>query len=529
MTLTLRIDEALAKTFSLLRELKYQAGSQVLAHGLSSKFPLIRSASLQSLLDRGTENDYAVILRSIDFSSTEELSKIKPHTGRMAEAIDNGLASSDPETRQRALWTIAKMEVSTHFRFLVDAICDPNDPQQLVAIELITLLVKALRPKSHSRDTEVESIRLSLLTELTRGLESYPQHRIQAMFEWWCALAHQDDEILATVIREAESDESYQRLIHHLERSKTKECVELLARSLWGRSGSSRLIALAAKRHDTVFVETLASMCRSLGFTKELTRNLTSSNNQFQFLDDETFYDERISVAAKISLVGLMSLRSTPIDVVLPRMVWLMQRIDLEQESEVAELLKQQRPMNSDIAVIALSDALDSPDIESSVPPPWKQSMRNALESLLEIYSNAGDCLRRGIELFFRDFKCEKLLEKIHDWPVAHLAAYARLSRISDVGFLATLMSELDSQSPQRRQRGVRAVHLYGMDPGVEVLVINKLDDPVDEVRIEAIHAMADASDREQAISLLSPLEIDSNPEINQAAERSLMKLRGER
>jgi HEAT repeat protein len=155
--------------------------------------------------------------------------------------------------------------------------------------------------------------------------------------------------------------------------------------------------------------------------------------------------------------------------------------------------------------------------------------MRNALESLLEIYSNAGDCLRRGIELFFRDFKCEKLLEKIHDWPVAHLAAYARLSRISDVGFLATLMSELDSQSPQRRQRGVRAVHLYGMDPGVEVLVINKLDDPVDEVRIEAIHAMADASDREQAISLLSPLEIDSNPEINQAAERSLMKLRGER
>jgi hypothetical protein len=528
MNLTLRIDTALAKTFSVLREIRYQASSQVLAHGLKSSIPIIRSASLQSLLERGTAYDYSAILQCIDRSTPTEIDKIRQHASRMTEVIDQGLASSDPETRQRALWTIAKMGVETHFHFLIDVACNPDDPQQMVAIELTSFLAKTLGNRSQENDESQEDARLTLLAELSRGLESYPQHRVQAMFDWWAATAREDDEILLSAIRDSSTDESSQRLVHYLERSKTKDCQELVARFLWSRTGCTELIAIAARRSDHGFVESLGLLCRSLKVSKDLTRNLNLPNITLACLREEVFRDERITLAAKVSLVQLSTIQGEKIEVVLPRINWLIENADPSLDGDIALLLDQQKPINTDIAVIALSDALDSPDIESSVPPPWKQEMRLALEGLIHASGVSGPRLQKAIAHFLREFRCEKLLEKLLDWPVAHLTAYARLSRIADSKFLEILMIELGVQSPVRRQRGIRAAHLYGMDRCIEAMIINKLEDPVDEVRIEAIHALADAVDRENAIAILSPLEVDSNPEVNQAAGKSLMKLRGE-
>lgn len=489
---------------------------------------MIRSASLQSLLDRGTDYDYAAILQCIDRSSTVELDRIRPHASRMREVIDQGLASSDPEIRQRALWTIAKMEVESHFRVLIDVVCDPDDPQQMVAIELTSMLVKAITHRLQEVNVSQDTPRLALMAEFTRGLESYPTHRVQTMFDWWVATAQQDDEIVLNIIREANDDESYQRIVHHLERSKTKECLELVATFLWSRNGGQHLALVAASRNDAVFVEVLGSLCRRFGLTKELAANLNLPGISFRFLNKDTFEDQRISVQAKISLVELMTLRALSTEEIMPRIHWLLQNMDSCIEEELALLIDHQKPLNADIAVIALSDALDSPDIESSVPPPWKQSMRESLEGFISAYDRVGSRLQVAIANFFRDFKCEKLLEKLMEWPVAHLTAYARLSRIADSRYLDILAIEMDATSPVRRQRGIRAAHIYGMDRGVEAIIVNKLDDPVDEVRIEAINALADAINREQAIIQLSPLEVDSNPDVHQAAERSLMKLRGE-
>lgn len=528
MNFSLRIDTAFAKTFSVLRDIRYQASSQVLAHGLRSSIPLIRSASLQSLLDRGTEVDYVAILQCIDRSSSAELERIRPHASRMCEVIDQGLASSDPETRQRALWTIAKMEVKTHFHVLIDVVCNSDDPLQLVGIELTSYLVKAMSGRRHTYDSDKDSARLALMAELSRGLDNFPQHRIQSLFDWWVAVAHQDDDIVFTMIRDGAASDVSQRVLQYLERSKSRECLELVALFLWNSNANPHLVSVAAERKDPAFVEQLHLLCRRLGLTKEITRNITLSGVKFKFLNEETFLDPHISPAAKISLLELMTLQSISSGEIAPRIGWLLRNIDTSLEDNLAALIEHQRPMNVDIAVIALSDTLDGPDIESSVPAPWKQSMRDALEGFIKAHDRFGNRLRTAISYFFRDFKCEKLLEKLLEWPVGHLAAYARLSRLADSRYLDTLILELGSASPLRRQRGIRAAKLYGMDRTVEAIIVQKLEDPVDEVRIEAILALADANDREQAIILLSPLEVDSNPDVHKAAERSLIKLRGD-
>jgi hypothetical protein len=522
-------NRSLAATFAVLRQPKFQAGIQVLERGFMGSNAMIRFASLHALLERGTALDYAAILRCIDRSGPAELDAIRPHVHRMTEAIDQGLRSKEPETRQRALWAIAKLEIESHFRFLIDTVCDPSDPQQMVAMELTSHLARSLGYHVRNGDLSREQHRIELLVQLIRGLDSYTQHRVQAMLDWWGLAAHWEDRIVVDVLKDASKSESSHRIAQYLERSKAKECVELVAGFLWSQNSEGPLASLASRRNDPAFIEMIAVFYRTHGPTKELKRTFNVEDAEWSFLSHETFEDERISKSAKVCLVELMTLKSAPTEDVLPRIAWLLERVEPSLEASIKELIEHQRPMNTDLAVLALSDALDAPDIESSEPPPWKQTLRSALETIIEVFPRLSARIQAALSNFFRDFKCHTLLEKLLDWPGGHLAAYAKLTRIAHPDFIDELMSELNAQAPQRRQRGVQATRLFGLDQALEDLVIGKLDDPVDDVRVEAIHALADACDRQNAIALVQPLILDANPAVQQAAEVALQHLRGSR
>lgn len=519
----------LAATFSVLRQPKFQASIQVLERGFMSRTPSIRSASLHTLLERGSASDYAAVLRCIDRSGTEELAAIRQHIVGMTEAIDQGLISREPETRQRALWAIAKLEIDSHFRFLIDAVCDPEDPQQLVAMELTSQLARSLGHRARLGDASKDAQRHELLRQLIRGLDNYTKHRVQGMLDWWGLAAHWDDRIVVDVLRDVANSESSQRIAQHLERSKGKECIELVAGFLWSQNPDPPLAMFASRRNDPAFVEMIGTFFKALGATKELKRTFASENVEWSFLSQETFDDERVSRSAKVCLVELMTLQAAPTEDILPRISGLLEEADATLEPELKTLIEHQRPMNTDLAVLALSDALDAPDIESSEPPPWKQSMRAALEGIIGVFPRLGTPLQIALSNYFRDFKCETLFEKLLDWPGGHLSAYAKLTRIAHPDFIDDLMAELNAQAPQRRQRGVQAARMFGLDQALEDLVIGKLDDPADEVRIEAIHALGEAQDRQNAMGLVRPLVMDSNPAIQQAAEVTLQHLRGER
>jgi hypothetical protein len=346
------------------------------------------------------------------------------------------------------------------------------------------------------------------------------------MLDWWAAAAHWNDPLVAKLFLDQSTDEAASRLIENLERSKNKETLELVAGLLWSRNASDSMLQCVAKRKDPLFVETLSTLFRSLGVTRELKRNL-GQTIEWKFLSRETFDDSRISLSAKCCLVEMLTLIAAPSEDILARIGWLVEQSDPSIDLQVTELIEHQRPINTDLAVIALSDALDAPDIESSVPPPWKQSLRHALEVLIATHPTRSVRLQAAISNLFREFKCETLLEKLLDWPNGHLVAYGRLTRIAQPDFIDQLMVELNSQTPQRRQRGVQASRMFGLDQAIWELVANKLEDPVDEVRIEAIHALAESQDRQNAIALITPLIAESNPAIQQAASLTLQNLGG--
>jgi hypothetical protein len=71
------------------------------------------------------------------------------------------------------------------------------------------------------------------------------------------------------------------------------------------------------------------------------------------------------------------------------------------------------------------------------------------------------------------------------------------------------------------------AARAFGLDQALWELVACRIDDPVEEVRIEAIRAMSDSRNHQNAIDLLNPLMSEQSPTVAQAIHETLQNLRG--
>lgn len=523
---TSRLPVSMETTLSILRQLRYQASIDVLAHGLKSKVSTIRTACLQGLLERGGPREQELVLQHVSDCNVTDLVVVRDHVPELLDAVDQGLISRQPEKRQNSLIAIGKFEIESRFSYLVEAVCDTKDPQQIVAMELLSRLARSLGDDARCGDSVNRSKRTQLLMDLMRAIESYPAHRIGLVFDWWAAAAHWEDPFVIEVLSSTEQDESTARLKAHLLRSQHKEALQLIAGLLWSRIATDPILHSISQRTDRNFLQSLADLYKELGATTQLKRNLMRAIS-FDFLSQEVVRDPQLSLLTRCCLVEMLTLRVAPTEEILPPIGDLLRERDPSIVGIVADILEQQRPINSDIAVMALSDSLNGSDVESSTPPPWKESMRSALTSIIENHNALGKRVCTAVINMLREFKCDKLLEKTSEWPPGHLAAFAKLTRIAQPGFIDLIITELNSQNPQRRQRGLLAARAFGLDQALWELVACRVDDPVEDVRIEAIRAMSDSRNHQNAIDLLQPLMSEQSPAVAQAIHETLQNLRG--
>lgn len=523
---TNKLPVSMETTMSILRQLRYQASIDVLAHGLKSKVPAIRTACLQGLLERGGTREQELVLQHVSDCDVLDLVVVRDHVPELLDAVDQGLISRQPEKRQNSLIAIGKFEIESRFSYLVEAVCDTKDPQQIVAMELLSRLARSLGDDARCGDSVNRSKRTQLLMDLMRAIESYSAHRIGLVFDWWAAAAHWEDPFVIEVLSSTEQDESTARLKAHLLRSQHKEALQLIAGLLWSRIATDPILHSISQRTDRNFLQSLADLYKELGATTQLKRNLMRAIS-FDFLSQEVIRDPQLSLLTRCCLVEMLTLRGAPTEETLPPIGDLLRERDPSIVGIVADILEQQRPINSDIAVMGLSDSLNGSDIESSTPPPWKESMRGALTSMIENHNALGKRVCTAVINMLREFKCDKLLEKTSEWPPGHLAAFAKLTRIAQPGFIELIITELNSQNPQRRQRGLLAARAFGLDQALWELVACRVDDPVEDVRIEAIRAMSDSRNHQNAIDLLQPLMSEQSPAVAQAIHETLQNLRG--
>jgi len=501
------------------------ASVEVLGLALASPFAQIRLGALQTLIQRGGEAEMAAILARIDECNEAELPLLSNQVSFLLAPIEAGLASQNPIARQRSLCAIAKLQISSQFHHLVRAAQSPDDPQQIVAGALLMGLALTYGFEArHKREGANDSDRKMLLHDLWQSMLNFNDHKILQIVDAWLCAAHWEDKAYADLFKPVRGEAIHKVSMRQLKASPRIQIVELLAGVLWSQNPGPVAIQALGGRTDTIILTQLAELTIEFGVTPYVSRNLRQKI-PIHSLDRFDFSSTAFPLKHRCALLQLLSNTDCSPDKILHGITQLLSTHDPAVEQTCSAVIRGLQSLKPEIIVMVLSDCFEMPGMEPYDPPPWKVSLRSALERLIELYPLQPQMIRNSIEYAFSSFRCEELIKHLDDWPESHLYAYGKMVTISEKGFVQFIERDAISQSVVKRLRAIHAVRFLGVSKGLTDVAIEALQDRNEMVRVEAIHAIAAGYSRLEAIDILSPLVQDEDQTVQTAAQFALSEL----
>ena len=525
MKTSIPINSPLHETFRALGHGSNLASVQVLGQALASRVVAVRQLALQTLIHRGGEAEMSTILERIDNCNEAELPFLTNHTSSLIVPIEIGLGDRNPLKRQRSLCAIAKLQIASQFHHLVRAAQSPDDPQQIVAAELVLGLAcklgaEARRQKGRSSNTNRER----LLLDLWQSMLQFNDHKILQIVDAWLCASHWDDPAFKDLFKPTRSDPIYKFALRQLKHSHRTQITELMAGVLWSQGPSPEAVQELGERTEQVMAMQLAEFVTMFGFTPMVTKNL-ALKIPIQCIERLDFSNNSLSLVHRCALVQLLAASDVSPDKIIFGITKLLETRDSVVDLACSNAIRSIRSLKPEIVVMVLSDCFEVPGMKAYEPPPWKSSLRAALERLIEMYPHQASMVQKSIEFIFADFRCEELIKHLDDWPESHLNAYAKIVRIAEVGFVEFIERDAQSPSAVKRSRAIHAVRFLGMDNGLADITLEAIEDKSEKVRIEAIYAIASGRNRNDAIEVLRPLIRDEDQSVKTAAGFALSGL----
>ncbi len=525
MKKSIPLDSAIEETFRVLGLGSNLASVEVLGRALASPIVSVRNLALQTLIHRGGEADISAILERIDHCNESELPFLAKQVSALVVPIEIGLGDRNPLKRQRSLCAIAKLQIASQFHHLVRAAQSPDDPQQIVAAELVfglacKLGAEARRNKGRSSNPNRER----LLSDLWQSTLQFDDHKILQIVDAWLCASHWEDNAFKVLFKPTPSNPIYKFAMRQLKRSHLPQITELLAGILWSQGPSPEAVRELGERTEHTMAIQLAEYVIKFGITPFVTNNL-AMKIPIQCIERMDFADSAFSLAHRCAMVQLLAVADTSPDKIILGITKLLETEDPKVNLACSKAIRNIRSLKPEIVVMVLSDCFDAPGMKPYDPLPWKSSLRTAIERLIELYPHQSPAVRSSIEFIFSDFRCEELIKHLDDWPDSHLNAYAKIVRIAEVGFVQFIERDALSQSAIKRSRAIRAVRFLGLDNGLAAIAIEAIEDKSEKVRLEAIYAIATGRNRNEAIEILRPLIRDDDQSVKTAASFALSSL----
>ena len=212
----------LQETFRVLSLRSNLASVEVLRWALMSQFEQVRLNALNTLIQRGGVADMAAAVERIDDCSEAELNLLSTYVPLLMIPIEAGLGGRDPLQRQRSLVAIAKLQIAPLFHHLVEAAEAAEDPQQMVAAELLIILATKLGGIARfGNDRTNKVIREQLLVDLWQSMSRYNDHRITDIVDAWLCASHWDDKSFREAFTPACGDAIHKVVLRQLKHSRS--------------------------------------------------------------------------------------------------------------------------------------------------------------------------------------------------------------------------------------------------------------------------------------------------------------------
>jgi HEAT repeat protein len=526
MTVAATLTSPLKSTFQVLGLRSNLASIAVLRSAISSSDSDVRLAALQTLVARGTEQDAATIVEQIDHCRESDIPFLSGNLSLLIPSIEAGLASRDSVFRQRSLVAIAKLKSSTQFHQLIQVAQSPEDPQQLVALQLLTTLASEVGNATRkSRSKSLEPIRLALLDGLWVSLESFSDHRVTQIADAWLCASHWEDENFHSIFESNHHDTRLKTLLRQFKHSHRSEVLALSAGVLWCKGIPGQAVQMLMDRKDMQLGAQLAALVAKSGVNAVVQKNLKQAS-AFLFLNQYDFSSSGVSIAERAALLQLFVACESSPDLLLKNTLDLLESGQNPKVEQVcANAIRGLRSVRPEILVMVLSDCFEAPDVQAYTPPPWKSLLQDQLHRLIRLAPGAPSSIRSAIETALSDFKYEELLKHFDDWPEPHLAAYGKLTSLADSSHIENAKRDLKSQSYLKRSQTVKAIRFLGCQNELFDLAAEALHDKADAVRIEAIYTIAAGKRRDECIELLRPFLSDINSSVKVAVNFAISQL----
>jgi len=514
----------LRTTFAILAMPNSAASIAVLEHALRSEMPAIRMAALQTLLGRGKEPEMQAIVRSIDYCNHDELPFLLSHASLLTAPIEAALADKDPEFRQRGLVAISKLKVSSLFHHLIGIAESPDDPQQIVATQLLDTVSTDLGASARQRvSLDSNPNRQQLLRDLTDSIARFSKHRVTAIIDCWLLCSHWEDHGFRELFSSVAPDNA-PAILKRMRQLHRPEIGELLCGTLWSKSSSSSMSDMMLEWKSSEIQRFVIALERRFGLTSNLAKNLSTSPLPCLVELDLSHTQEPLD-SDHASLLRLLVASNVTPDIVLRNVNVAIHSDKKEVLTEAANAIRSLRTMKPEIVVMVLSDCFDMPDIDPYEPPPWKGSLRKELDRLLSKYHELPSVVRNAVDYLFSEFRCEELFQHAEYWPDAHVRVYGRIVRLVDRNCVFHLQAEAQSTSSTKRAKAIRMIRYLGNDDRLMEIAKEHANDEHETVRIQAIQVLANGDNRQFALEWIRPLLKDEDRSVRAAAEQALEKL----
>jgi hypothetical protein len=515
--------QPLNATFWVLTQPQNLASIEVLEFALRCEIPAIRIGGVQALLARNGSREMETIVRCIDLCDAEEISLLKSHSALFLTPVEAALASREPETRQRGLVAIAKLQLHELFHFLVASAESADDPQQVVSAQLLDDLATEFGTiaRKHSSYRAFPA-RERLLNDLLISVGRYSKHRNNAIVDAFLLCCHWDDDCYRELFSPMAAD-GFPVALKRLKQLNHDGANELMCGSFWANNPNHASLEILMDCDPPKTLRMMSTLEKRFTATPSLKRNF--ANVPLPLIKNLDLAAMQLDSIDVKSLLRLLVATGVNEDVLIHNVNFAAKSNDHDTNIECINAIRALRKLKSEIVVMVLSDCFDRPDIEPYEPPPWKASYRSALEKLLDSYYDLPSSLRIAVNSALSEFKTEDLFRHAEGWPESHVKAYGRIARLVDKDCLDFLTVEIHSQSHSKRANAIRMLRYLGNDEQLMEFAIIALNDPNESVRVEAVQAVAYGHDRDSAIELLSPLISDEESNVSDVAAHSIRQL----
>jgi hypothetical protein len=421
------------------------------------------------------------------------------------------------------LIAITKIRVASQYHRLVKVVEEVDDPQQIVASQLLLGLCRELGNESRqSINPKAVPGRKELLDALEVSLATFQDHRMKEIIDAWLLASHWGDEMFSRLF----SNLPYDALIairKRIQTSQAAEIDELLLGTYWSSSPVEGAISVALERASGKVPKELVRLEKRFGLQSQFTKNL--SKIPIEPLKQFDITQLKINKEDYDSLFRLMSVSGATPDTILWNTIRVLDQgspLSPSLEKEIVAAIRSIRFSNACIITMVMSDCFDLPDIEAYQPPLWKGELRSALENLLERFYLLPYSVANGLSAMLHEFRCEDLFDYLDTWPDSHVKAYARIAKLIDKQCVETIGQEATSSVTTRRVKAIRLMRYLGRDEQFNEIATAALEDVSDEVRIQAIQSISFGMEKSEAIELIKPLLRDEHHAVQATASQSL-------